>query len=60
MRLDHDFFYVHSSTKSNAKKDSVSTSPVEDRRNEDGEEDEVGVYFISSYYWTHTLFHDCS
>lgn len=60
MRLDHDFFCIHSSTKSNAKKASVSTDPGEERRNEDGEEDEVGVYHISSYYWKHALFHDCS
>ncbi|XP_062011839.1 putative callose synthase 8 isoform X2 [Rosa rugosa] len=43
MRLDHDFFFTDSPTKSNAKNASASTAPVEERRKEDEEEDEVGV-----------------
>lgn len=45
MHLDHDFFCIHSPKKSNAKKASASTAPVEERRKEDGEEDEVGVCY---------------
>ena len=47
MCLDHDFFCIHTPTKSNAKNASASTAPVEDRREEDGEEDEVGVCYIA-------------
>ncbi|XP_050370862.1 putative callose synthase 8 isoform X1 [Argentina anserina] len=41
MRLDHDFFCIPK--KSNAKNPSASTGPVEERREEDVEEGEVGV-----------------
>lgn len=51
MRLDHDFFCIPSSKKPKAKKASASTGSVEERRKEDGEEDEVGVYIsLQSYY----------
>lgn len=47
MRLDHDFFCIPSSKKPSkkpkAKKASASTGSVEERRKEDGEEDEVGA-----------------
>ncbi|KAL6283334.1 hypothetical protein ACE6H2_014263 [Prunus campanulata] len=43
MRLDHDFFCIPSSKKPKAKKASASTGSVEERRKEDGEEDEVGA-----------------
>lgn len=46
MRLDHDFFCTQPSKKPKPKKASVSTGSVEERR-EDGEEVEVGVYYIT-------------